>query len=1066
MLESFYSLAAHEWAGLAVGLLLLLIGFVTLKVSAEVFGKIIAGLLLLVGIAATVGSASHLWRVGQLEEVLPPPGQFVDLGGYRVHVLAEGPKGAPPVVWFGGGHSGGLAHYQHHQGLRGEHRSILIDRPGTGWSDSGPFPRTTRREADEMIAVLDAIGEEGPYIFVGHSFGGLLSAVIAMYYPERTEAVVLLDATPLDVILYGRDVEGLESFLATERWRGVRQLFGLYEANFPDTGSPSPGDPAYLDKLDPMATLLGTYIRAGHAFANASILEELSPSGLRDRAFDTHVFDGALGDTPLYLVAPKVDPTTRPYVESVAGTGPEADRFEAMLLAQRERYMGASSSATRVVAPDGTGHNFPYSHPQFVIDTVGDVAAQAAQSAGHSSVSGEDAAQALIDWPGPYGGVPPLSLATPENLAAAYALALDEYRGQVAEIAASSEPADFANTILALEQAPRSLRRVDALLAILAQTATSPELGRLAGELRAERAALLGEVAHNAALFARVSAVHEMRSRAGLDAQDQRLVEVTHDRLVHGGAALNADAQERLREIDSELASLRQQFAANANGDERALLVYADSEGELAGLDDTQIAAAAAAAEAAGGSGRWAFPMQRPVVWPVLTHARDRELRERVFRVWSTRGGNDGERDNKPVMRRILALRGEKAQLFGFENFAQWQTAARMIGTPEAAMELLMGAWDPVLARTQEQLAELQQLAEDELGGAPLKPWDRLYFEEQARKTRFNIDMRELQSYFEYNNMLAAMFWSAERLYGLTFSEVEGLPAVAPEIRVYEVRRGDALIGLLWSDLFSRPGKGPASWASQYRAAAAYPQRELPLVALHSAITPAADGEPVLLEWERANVIFHEFGHTLHTLMNTARYHSLGPLNLPWDFIEVPSLLHERWFLDEELLAKFALHHETGEPLPAALRERLVASRKAERPFSLNLPFLGGAIVDMEVHRRADGSELDPLAIQQEVIDRLGLPDAVELLLYLPHAFHTFSEQYAAGVYTYLWSDSIAADAEEAFRESAGGLYDADVAARWRAVLEGGNQRPPATAFADFRGRAPALRFLLEDYGL
>ncbi len=1057
MLELSYRIFSNDVSGLITGLVLLGLGVLLIR-NTSGLKRALAAVFTALSLILSLGGASHVLRVSAVDEALPAPGKLVDIGGYSVHVLAEGPSGSVPVVWFAGGHAGGLMVHHLHRLVREDMRSILVDRPGSGWSDTGPFPRTTRGEVDEVIRALEAAGEVGPFIFAGHSFGGLLAANIAYRYPEKTAAVALLDATPLDVIFYGADSEGLESFVAMSRLQGFLNAFGLYRQPIPETSYDEQGS-VYVDTLQALPAIMALATRGGQAFATASAFEELTAEGLRDRAFDIAVYDGMLGDTPLYLVAPMEDPTTRPYVEMVLGPGADADRFYSMLRATRERYLSASSNSHRIIAPEGTGHNFPDSHPEFVADTVRQIQASLEEE---TSAEGGDASAA--SWSGPYGGVPPLDSVTPKDLDLASSEALEVYEERVSEIRASTESASFENTVFPLERAAESLRQLEATLVVLASTARTPEAAEVYGRQSAALSAARDAVAQDPLIFERIEKVADQ----SLSGDRKRLTEVFLDNMVRKGARLTADQQAQLRAINSELATLRGTFSGNTSREEQALAVFVADESRLSGLTTAQVAAAKAAAVARDRQAEWAIPMQRPYVWPVLRRVNDRALREEVWRSWVSRGRNGNEFDNRETIARILELRGEKARLFGFDNFAQWQTSQRMIGSPEAARELLESAWEAIEPTTTRQIKRLTELASDDLEGDGLKPWDFLYYHERQRSQDFSVDMDEVQSYFALENVIKAMFWSAGELYGLQFTELQDIPVVDESVRTFEVTRNEQTVGVLYADLFSREGKGPASWATQYRSFARMNddegQTQLPLVALHSAVTPS-DEEKVYVTWERANVIFHEFGHTLQTLQNTASYPSIGPLTLPWDFIEAPSLLHERWFMDKRLLQKFMVNAQ-GEPIPEELIDRLNQSLKAERPITLTMNFLASAMVDMHLHTLADGRKMDVVAEEAEYIEGLGLPDAIDLAMYAPHAFHTFTEQYAAGLYTYLWSNAIAADAAAAFRETDEGLWNKDVAGQWRTLIEAANRQPISDSWDAFRGREPEVRFLFEAYEL
>ncbi len=670
-------------------------------------------------------------------------------------------------------------------------------------------------------------------------------------------------------------------------------------------------------------------------------------------------------------------------------------------------------------------------------------------------------------WPGPYGGVPPVDIATPAAMEAAYRRAVEERRVRVRAIAENPAPPTFENTIVALEASGTALERIGGLFTIFSSTSSNAEIGEVAARIAPLQPQLNDEIAHNQRLFARVSAVHAGLPGSAPNAEARRLVTVIYDGIRRRGAALGAADKARLSAINARLAELETRFVRNFIADEASLVVFIDNEADLDGLGETERAAAKAAAVARSRPEAWAIPIARPSVWPFLTQSRVRRLREQVWRLWVGRGANPGPNDNRPVMTEILRLRGEKARLLGFPTFAHYQTSARMMGTPDAAMALLERSWNLLLEPTRREIAALQAIADSDGADFQIQPWDSLYYAERLRQRDFNLDAEELRSYLQLDNIVDAMFWAAGRAYGLSFREIHDVPTVSPDIRVFEVSRGGEVLGVLWADLFARPGKQPSSYASEYRTATRFQGRVLPLVALHSAALHPPGGGPALIEWSRANAIFHEFGHTLHTLSNGASYPSLGSTDVAWDFVEVPSLLNERWLLDRELLHRFARHYQTGAPMPDAMIDRLVRVQNHDRVFSATLNYLGSAIVDMQLHLMADGREIDAMAAEREILAARHIPAAVDLTLYVPAAIHTFSQNYAAAVYTYLWSDVIAADIAEAFLAAPGGLYDPDVARRYRStILEVGDTVPPAQAFRNFRGRDPDPNALMRRFGL
>ena len=673
----------------------------------------------------------------------------------------------------------------------------------------------------------------------------------------------------------------------------------------------------------------------------------------------------------------------------------------------------------------------------------------------------------LAPWSGPYGGLPPFDKATPAAIEGAFRTAIEHKRAEVHAIAADPSSPTFENTIAALENSGRDLQRVNCLLGVFTSTMSSGEMPDVERRLAPLMPALEDEIAHNDALFARIDTVYRARSVSGLTEEQQRLVCVIRDRLLRRGAGLTPDAKARLTEINGRLATLQAKFTQNLISEQDIQAVFLDDEAELEGLGEEPRATAAAAAKAKGQPGRWAVPNSRPAVWPFLTKSARRDLREKVWRMWTMRGDNPGEHDNKPVIAEILRLRGEKARLLGYPSFAHLATADRMAGTPGNAMALLQQMWALVIAPTRALISDLQAIADGEGAGIRIAPWDRLYYSEKLRQARFGFDTEAVKPFLALESILQAMFWAVERVLGLSFKEISGAPVCHPDVRVFEVSRAGEPAGVLYFDLFYRPGKMRGSWSSEYRAAESFRGRVLPIACVFSNVPPPEPGKSTLLPWEIANVFFHEIGHTLHFLCNGASYPSLGSLAVPWDFVELPSLLNERWLYDRELLHRFACHHVTGEAIPLELVEKIEQAAKFDRVFSLNLDYLGTAIVDMKMHLLADGREVDAVRLEQEVLAELCMPAAWDLVMRVPHSYHSFSGEYAASVYVYLWADVMAADVAEAFASAPGGFYDAEVSERWcRTILSVGDTVPAEEAFRSFMGRDPDPDALLRRFGL
>lgn len=681
------------------------------------------------------------------------------------------------------------------------------------------------------------------------------------------------------------------------------------------------------------------------------------------------------------------------------------------------------------------------------------------------------AAHALLaPWKGPCGGLPPLADVDPLAIEEAMRAAIDIKRAEVETVSANPAPPTFANTVEALEDCGRALERVYCVHVVYSNSLSLGEMPAVAQRIAPLLPALDDQIAHDERLFARVQQVWAERGQAGLTAEQHRLTEVWLTQMRRRGAGLSAADKARLTQINARIAELSARYSQNLIAEaERA--VFIDDEAGLDGLSSAQREAAAQVAAAKGRPGAWAIPNARGAVWPFLTHATHRGHREQVWRMWTNRGDNAGEHDNKPHAAEILQLRGELARLMGQPSFAHHALTDRMARTPETVNALLAGTWARVRPVALRQIADYQAIADREGLGDALQPWDRQHYAEKLRRERFGLDGDEVKAHFLLDNVLQAMFWAAGRVYGLAFTHLHDVPLIHPTVRVYEVKQasGEAL-GVIYFDLLNRPGKMHGSYQFQYREAESFKGKVLSVSGVYSSFPPPPEGQPVLLSWEYANVFFHEFGHALHMLHCSSAYRTLGSQHVAWDFVELPSLLNERWLRDRELLQRFARHHVTGEAIPESLIDRIEQGLKYDRIFSLNPDFLVPAIVDMKLHSLADGSgrPIDPVQVENDTMAELGMPPAWDVIMRVTHNFHLFiGGSYAAGLYSYLWSDVMAADAARVFEQSPGGIYDAATARAYvEQVLSVGHRVPADEAFRNFAGHEPDAVPLHQRFGL
>lgn len=668
----------------------------------------------------------------------------------------------------------------------------------------------------------------------------------------------------------------------------------------------------------------------------------------------------------------------------------------------------------------------------------------------------------VAPWTGPYGGVPPWDQIRPDYFPAAFEMALAEQRAEIEAIASSAEPATFQNTIEALERSGQTRDRVSRLFGVAVDNVTNPQYQALEREWEPKLTAASDAIFMHSRLFERVASVYASRSR--LAADQQRLTERLHDLFVRRGARLGEAEKKQLSAINQELASLFAEFGQKVLADEDTWTVL-EGEADLAGLPATLVDSAKAAADERKLAGKWIIVNTRSSVDPFLTFSSRRDLRERVWKTFKSRGDNGNQNDTKATITRIVKLRAERAQLLGFASHAHWRMVDTMAKDPKAAQALMMQVWPAAVARVHEEVDDMRKVAVRLSGPATIEPWDYLYYAEKVRKERYDLDEGELKPYFSLPNMIAAALWSAEQRYGLSFSEVTGkVPVFHPDVQVWEVR--DAGTGahraLFYFDSFARQGKRSGAWASVYRSQQKLIGPITPIASNNNNFVKGVPGAPALISLDDAETLFHEFGHALHAIVQDITYPGLA--TTPRDFVEFPSQVNEHWVLTREVLDRFARHYQTGQPMPQTLVDKVDRSRKFNQGYA-TVEYLAAAILDMELHTRPDGA-FDPAVFEREALARIGMPREIALRHRLPQFDHLFgSDGYSAGYYSYLWSDVMAADAWQAFGE-AGGPWDKALAERFRTViLAEANSTDRAEAYRRFRGRDPDVKALFEKRG-
>jgi len=672
----------------------------------------------------------------------------------------------------------------------------------------------------------------------------------------------------------------------------------------------------------------------------------------------------------------------------------------------------------------------------------------------------------LAEWEGPYGGVPPFDKVQIALFKPALEAAMAQNLLEIEKIASDSAAPTFDNTIVAMERAGSTLDRVSTLYGVWGSTMASPEFQIVQREMAPKLAAFSDQITQNEALFKRVAAVYNSPDKKKLNAEQQRLVWLTYTNFVHAGAALKPEAKARLSQINQQLAGLFTHFSQNVLAEEDGQFIALKSEAELSGLPQSIRDAAAAAAVTKKQAGAWVISNTRSSVDPFLTYSDRRDLREKAWRMFINRGDNGDEHDNNAIITQILQLRAERAKLLGFPTHAHWRLENSMAKTPERAMDLMMGVWKPAVARVHEEVADMQALATKEGANITIQPWDYRYYAEKVRKAKFDLDQNEVKPYLQLEKLREGIFWVAGELFNFNFTPAANVPVAHPDIRVWEVsdKTTKKHIGLWYFDPYARAGKRSGAWMNAYRSQGRVNGEITTIVSNNANFVKGKPGEPLLISWDDATTMFHEFGHALHGLNSNVTYPSLSGTQVARDYVEFPSQLMERWLSTPEVLNRFAVHYQTGKPIPQTLVDRIKKSATFNQGF-ITVEYLAAALVDMKLHLAGD-KKIDPDAFEKETLAELGMPNEIVMRHRTPQFMHVFSSDgYSAGYYSYLWADVITADAFGAFVE-AGGPYDKKVAERLRKnIFSVGNTIDPAEAYRNFRGRDPKVEALMKKRG-
>ncbi|MGB7210814.1 MAG: M3 family metallopeptidase [Pyrinomonadaceae bacterium] len=673
----------------------------------------------------------------------------------------------------------------------------------------------------------------------------------------------------------------------------------------------------------------------------------------------------------------------------------------------------------------------------------------------------------LEKWTGPNGGVPPFDKVNIADLKPALEAAMTEALSEFDAIANAKAAPTFENTIAAMERTGKTLDRVSTIYGIWGGNISTPEFQKIESEMDPKLAEFSDKITQNTALFKRIEKVYNSPAKAKLTAEQKRLTWLQYTNFVRAGARLGAADKTRMSQINQQLASLFAKFSQNLLAEENGQYVALTSEADLAGLSQgLKDAAAAGASRKKVANAVGIISNTRSSVDPFLTYSDRRDLREKVWKMFINRGDNNDTKDNNTLIAEILQLRAERAKLLGFKTHAHWRLENAMAKSPENAMQLMEGVWPAAIARVKEEVADMQALADKEKAGITIEPWDYRYYAEKVRKDRYDLDQNEVKQYLQLDKIREAMFWVAGEVFGFTFSPVTNLPVFHPDVTTFEVKdkKTGKHVGFWYFDPYARDGKRSGAWMNAYRNQERMDGDVTTIVSNNSNFVKGKPGEPLLISWDDATTMFHEFGHALHGLSSNVTYPTLSGTNVARDYVEFPSQLLEHWLSTPEVLQKFALHYQTGKAIPQQLVDKIKKADTFNEGFATT-EYLSSALVDMKLHLAGD-QKIDPDKFERETLAQLGMPKELVMRHRTPQFGHAFSSDgYSAGYYSYLWSDVITADAYGAFVEGKG-PYDKAVGRRLvKFVFSVGNTMDPAEAYRKFRGRDPKVEALMKKRG-
>lgn len=660
--------------------------------------------------------------------------------------------------------------------------------------------------------------------------------------------------------------------------------------------------------------------------------------------------------------------------------------------------------------------------------------------------------------------IPPFDKIAPDQFPPAFEAAFAAHLDEITAITSATESATFENTVVALEKSGWLLARVCRIFFNLANAHTNPELQKIERDIAPRLADHQSKIYLDSALYRRVEEVFQSSSSERLNAEDARLLEQTHKAFIRSGAALTEEKKARVAEISAKLATLATSFSQNVLKDEQDWHLVLEDERALEGLPRDLRNAAQSAAEDLGIKDGYAITLSRSLIEPFLKFSKNRGLRERAYQAWINRGANGGATDNREILKDIVALRHELAGLLGFDTYAAFVVDDQMAKTPENVRGLLDAVWQPALQRVDEEREALQQLVQEDGKNFEIAAWDWRFYAEKLRAQAYQLDDAELRPYFQLDRMIEAAFYVAGKLFGVTFKQVQGAPKHHPDVRVFEViDQSGSHVGIFMGDYFARSSKHSGAWMSSFRTQHKLVGEVRPIIVNTMNFGRGSAGAPALLSLDDARTLFHEFGHGLHGLLSNVTYPSMSGTSVARDFVELPSQLFEHWLLQPEILKKFALHVETGVPISDELIARIKAAETFNQGFA-SAEYLASAIADLNLHEADPGTMPDVITFEQTTMTAIAMPKEIGMRHRLSHFGHIVGG-YAAGYYSYLWSEVMDADAFQAFVDR-GDIFDPELAEKLKTyIYSAGDRQDPEQAYIAFRGRAPSVAGLLKKRG-